>query len=126
MYQVEIDRSLNRLHLTLARCFDKEQAEFLLEELEIRIGGLREGFEILTDLRNLKFVEDAARPFIKRSMDLCNRSGVGKIVRVVNNPLRDFGLKIMSIFHYKRNIPVITCSSLDEAQESLSSGYSST
>ena len=119
MYQVEIDRSLNRLHLTLARHFDKEQAEFLLEELEILIGGLREGFEVLTDLTKLEFVEDAARPFIKRGMDLCNCSGVGKIVRVVNNPLRDFGLKIMSIFHYDGKVPVMTCSSLDEANENL-------
>jgi len=119
MYRIEIDKSLNRLHLTLARRHDKEQAEFLFEELENRIGELKEGFHILTDITQLQEVDEAARPLIKESMDLCNRYGVGKIVRIVENPLHDFGLKLMSYFHYDGKVPVITCGSLGEAMETL-------
>jgi hypothetical protein len=42
-------------------------------------------------------------------------------VRVIPDPHRDIGLKIMSIFHYAGDVQIITCQSLAEAEEILGS-----
>ena len=52
-------------------------------------------------------------------MDLCNEHGVKKVIRIVPNPLHDFGLTGMSHFHYGSGVKVVTCRNLDEAIDYL-------
>jgi hypothetical protein len=58
-------------------------------------------------------------PFIRRNMDLCNQTGVSKVVRVIPDPHKDVGLNILSLFHYRHNLPIVTCETLQEAMAEL-------
>jgi len=52
-------------------------------------------------------------------MDLCNKKGVETVVRVIPDPHKDIGLNIMSLFHYRRRVRVVTCQTLEEARRVL-------
>jgi hypothetical protein len=60
-----------------------------------------------------------AVPHIRRIMDLCNQRGVAMVVRVIPDPQKDIGLNIMSLFHYKRQVRIVTCQNLAQAQRAL-------
>jgi hypothetical protein len=44
---------------------------------------------------------------------------VETVVRVIPDPHKDIGLNIMSLFHYRRRVRIITCETLAEALRSL-------
>ena len=52
-------------------------------------------------------------------MDLCNKKGVEMVVRVIPDPHKDIGLNIMSLFHYRRHVRLVTCQTLAEAMNIL-------
>ena len=60
-------------------------------------------------------------PHIKVNMDLCNRKWISKVVRFIPDPEKDIGFNILSLFHYRRGIPIVTCESLKEAASILAS-----
>ena len=61
----------------------------------------------------------ACAPFIEKAMDLCNEKGASIVVRVIPDPHRDIGLQIMSYFHYSGEVQIITCETLDQAEDIL-------
>lgn len=119
MYLLEIDRVLNRVHITLAERFDASQAKALQDELQLRLKELDRGFSILCDLTTLEEFDELAEPYYRSIMDLCNQNGVSKVVRIIPNPVQNFGLTVMSHFHYASGVPVIICRNLREALENL-------
>jgi hypothetical protein len=58
-------------------------------------------------------------PYIKRMMDVCNKKGVELVVRVIPDPQKDIGLNILSLFHYRRRVRIVTCQTLAEAKKVL-------
>jgi len=76
---------------------------------------------MLTDLSGMASMDIACMPFIKNNMDFCNRRGISKVVRVIPDPEKDIGLNILSLFHYRRGIAIVTCANLEEAKEALES-----
>lgn len=119
MQLLDIDLTHNRMHITLAETFDEPDAQALLSEVEARMEELQKGFLVLCDLTSLNRFDPAARPPFRRIMDLCNESGVGKVIRIATNPLNDFGLTVLSHFHYDSHVPVITCHNYNEASRHL-------
>ena len=117
MYLLQIDQMHNRLHIILSGQFDERQADKLSADIMIRISELREGFHILSDVTSLEKFDRSARKHYRKIMDLCHKSGVRKVVRLVSKH-DDFGLTVMSHFHYKK-VPVITCRNIEEALEHL-------
>ena len=115
MYLLEIDQSRDILHLTLMGTIDAAEAETVLSELERRREELQKGFTILTDLTSLEALEPSTAPYIQKTMDLCNECGVGKVIRIILEPAQNFGFTVMSYFHYDEGVPVVTCSTLEEA-----------
>jgi hypothetical protein len=118
MYLLQIDQLHNRLHVILFGQFEERQASKLSAELMMRITELREGFHVLCDVTSLEKFDHSARKHYSTIMDLCRKSGVRKVIRIVPDSQDNFGLTIMSYFHYK-NIPVITCRDLEEALKHL-------
>jgi hypothetical protein len=41
------------------------------------------------------------------------------VVRVIPNPQKDIGLNILSLFHYRRRVRIVTCETLEEAMNAL-------
>ena len=52
-------------------------------------------------------------------MDLFDAAGVDTIVRVIPNPRKDIGFSIMSLFHYRHGVHIMTCETMEEAKRIL-------
>ena len=115
MYFLTLDSLCNRVHITFSERFDVREAEALLVELRSRMSELRAGFSVLCDMTALVEFENDAKLVFRDAMELCNSRGISQVVRIIPNPLHDFGLTIMSCFHYDSKVAVVTCKSLGEA-----------
>ena len=89
------------------------------EQLRSLLPSLKPKFKLLTDLTDLQSMEPACAVEIRKFMDLCQTRGVGLVVRVIPDPARDIGFNIMSLFHYKRGVKIVTCETLAEAERTL-------
>ena len=99
-----------------------EDTEKGLEQLRASLDQLETGFRVLVDLTALESMDVKCAPFVEKAMDLCNEKGASSVVRVVPDPHRDIGLQIMSVFHYRGDVRIITCTSLAEANAILDDG----
>jgi hypothetical protein len=82
------------------------------------------GFQILVDLKDIKSMDVSCASWIRKIMDLCNEKGVAAVVRVIPDPRGDIGLRIMSFFHYRGDVRIVTCEGIEEANKILSIGQS--
>jgi len=119
MYHSEIDEPRNLLKISYTGRVDVEQTRLCAKECERAVQQLRPGFYLLTDLSGLEQMDLACVPDIKRMMDLCDRGGVELVVRLIPDPRKDIGLKIMSLFHYRKRVRIVTCERLEEALQIL-------
>jgi hypothetical protein len=88
-------------------------------EVDRLLPTLRRGFTVLTDLSALESMELDCVPHLTRIMDVSRAGGVATVVRVIPDPSKDIGLNILSIIHYRRDVRVITCETLAEAERVL-------
>jgi len=119
MIDVRIDISKNLASVTYRNRVEPDDARRGAEQLEARLPELRAGFRLLTDLSELDAMDVACAPYIETMMDLCNRQGVELVVRVIPDPKKDIGLNIMSSFHYRRDLRILTFQTLQEASAAL-------
>ena len=119
MFQVGVDESKNLLKITYAQHVGAEDTKRVEEQIPPLLSGVRPGFRLLTDLSGLDSMDLACVPYIKRMMDLCNKKGVEVVVRVIPDPHKDIGLSILSLFHYRRRVRIVTCATLEEAMKAL-------
>ncbi|MBN2161741.1 MAG: hypothetical protein JXR25_09140 [Pontiellaceae bacterium] len=119
MYLLEVDSPKNRIHITFTKRLDEAQSRAILNEIKDRIGEVQDGFSVLCDMTTLTDIDKDAKRGVQEIMDFCNARKVGKVIRIVANPLHDFGLTIMSCFHYDSGVSVVTCKTLEEALEHL-------
>jgi hypothetical protein len=96
-----------------------QETERGLEQIRSGLAKLQRGFRLLADLSELQSMDVACAPFIEQAMDIFNEKGASMVVRVIPDPHRDIGLQIMSIFHYRGDVQIITCQTLPEADEIL-------
>jgi hypothetical protein len=96
-----------------------EETEKGLEQLRATLTRLEIGFRVLVDLTALELMDVKCAPFVEKAMDLCNEKGASMVVRVIPDPQRDIGMAIMSIFHYRGDVRIVTCQTLAEANEIL-------
>jgi anti-anti-sigma regulatory factor len=97
-----------------------EDCEKGLEQLRTSLVKLETGFRVLVDLTGLESMDVKCAPFIEKAMDLCNEGGASTVVRVIPDPHRDIGMTIMSIFHYRGDVRIVTCQNMSEADKILS------
>ena len=119
MYQVGVDKSKNLLRITYAERVGAEDTKRVEVEIPLLLAEVRAGFRLLTDLSRLESMDLACVPYIKRMMDLCNKKGVELVVRVIPDPQKDIGFNILSLFHYRRRVRIVTCPTLEEALKAL-------
>lgn len=122
MFLVEIDQRLNRLHVVFIGSVDKKQGASLFKQLQERAFELQPGFEIISDLSDVREVSLAAKHYIRKMMDLCNELGVSRIIRIISHPTKNFGFRIMSNFHYDKAVRIVECQSREEAARKIVKG----
>lgn len=122
MVAFEIDQSQNLLVIRYRGSVAADEVERGLEEVRSGLAKLEPGFRLLGDLTELESMEVACAPFIEKAMDLCNEKGASLVVRVIPDPTRDIGLQIMSLFHYGHDVRIVTCETINQANEILRAG----
>jgi hypothetical protein len=119
MFQVGVDKSKNLLKIIYAQHVGPEDTKGVAAVIPPLLSDVRPGFRLLTDLSGLESMDLACVPYIKRMMDLCNKQGVELVVRVIPDPHKDIGFNILSLFHYRRRVRIVTCPTLEEAMKAL-------
>jgi hypothetical protein len=119
MFQVEADSTNNLLKFHFSGQVGAEEAKQGLESVKSQLETLQPGFRLLTDLSRLESMDPACAAYIRRTMDWCNKKGIARVVRVIPDPHKDIGLKIMSLFHYRHDVPIVTCGTPQEALAAL-------
>jgi len=119
MFEAGFDKSKNLLHIAYTGRIEAVEVKKCLEQLQLLVPELKPGFRLLSDLTALEAMETAAVPYIRQMMDLCNKGGVSMVVRVIPDPHKDIGLNILSLFHYRHDLQIVTCKTLEEAMKAL-------
>jgi len=119
MFQVEVDKSKNLLKISYAQHVGPDDTKGVAEMAPALLADVRPGFRLLGDFSGLESIDLACVPHIERMMDLCNQNGVEMVVRVIPDPHKDIGLNILSLFHYRRQVKIVTCETLNEAMKVL-------
>jgi hypothetical protein len=117
MFSLSTDKEGNELVITFKDYFDLQQAEQFYVQVQKIVPKLKKGFNVLTDLSPLERMDISARSFIEKAMDLFNKSGVSKVIRIIPDQRKDIGFNIMSLFHYSAGVPIHTYKSCQEAEE---------
>ena len=119
MYQIETDKARNLLVITYQGHVTPAELAQDRAKLVAAVGSLQPGFRLLTDLSGLDAMDYACATQIEATMDLMRKKGVAEVVRVVPDPHKDIGFTVMSFFHYRRTVPVLTCETRAEAWQKL-------
>ena len=94
-------------------------AKTVLAQIEKLIPQLRSGFTMLTDLSGLESMDLECVASLTKIMDRCRANGVGTVVRIVPDRTKDIGFNILSVIHLRRDVKIITCETLAEAERVL-------
>ena len=119
MFQVGADKSKNLLTMAFSGHVTPEETRQWREELARLASELQAGFKLLNDLSNLDLMDRGCIPDIEFGMELLDKFGIAKVVRVFKDPRKDIGLNIISLFHYHHRIPIVTCETMEEALRAL-------
>ena len=120
MVQVEVEKSKRLLKVSWSQHVSTDEAKNALEKLPPLLPEFSGGFRLLADLTSLDTLDLGCVSHLRKMMDILNKAGVELIVRVIPDPHKDIGLNIMSLFHYRRGLPIVTFESLPEALKILS------
>jgi hypothetical protein len=116
---VEIDESHNLLVIRYRGSVDQRDIERCPAAVRHALSKLSRGFQLLADFTQLRQMDASCAPAVAEIMDLCNEASVATVVRVIPQPRQDIGLQIMSLFHYRSDVEIATCTSIDEAMKIL-------
>src|SRR5882724_5841677 len=117
MYQSGVEKAKNLLSVAYSGAVGPEETRRCAEELLTFLPSVTTGFRLLADFTKLEEMDVACAPDIKWMMDLCNQHGVKQVVRVIPDPSKDIGMKIMSLFHYRKDVEIMTCETLEEGMK---------
>jgi hypothetical protein len=117
LVETDVERDL----LTVIYCGDvvPEEFERITTDFEAALGLMEPGFRLLTDLGGLESMKASCAPFIDKFMDLINARGVSMVVRIVPDPKKDIGFGVMSMFHYRPDVAIVTVETVEEAERAL-------
>jgi hypothetical protein len=115
MFLATTNRLKRLLHLSFVGHVQLEDLEQSRDEILALLADLPAGFRLLTDLSLLQTMDLACEPEVARMMEAFGQKGLSVVIRVIPQPQKDIGFKILAAFHYERQVRNITCESMDEA-----------
>jgi hypothetical protein len=119
MFKIQADRSSNLLTISYGGRVGVDEVARCTDQAKVLLNDLQPGFTLLTDLTGMEEMDPACAAPLSEVMDCFTEFGIKKVVRVIPDPSKDIGLAIMSLFHYPRDLQIITCGSMAEAKEVL-------
>ncbi len=91
-----------------------------LDRTHAEVGALQPDFVVVADLTEVQEIQLECVGGIGRMMDRFLALGVGRVVRIIPDPDKDFGFTILSHTHYRGRVPFQLCASRAEAEAVLS------
>ena len=119
MFLATINKPQRLLQLSYIQNVTVAEMERGYEGLKPLLAEFTDGFRLLADLGRVDSVDLACVDIIGRTMELMDQHGLELVVRVVPDPAKDFGFKIIGIFHYPSNPPIVSCTTMEEAARAL-------
>jgi len=119
MIHVDADPARNLLRIYFSQQVVPEEMKAGLDRANALLVNLRPGFCLLSDLSGLQSMDIRCAPYLEQAMDAYNQKGIAKVVRVIPDPRKDIGLSIMSLFHYRRGVRIVTVETLADADKNL-------
>jgi anti-anti-sigma regulatory factor len=119
MFDTGFDKAKNLLRINFWGRVTADEAKEGTDQLAGLLVETKPGFRLLSDMSGLETMDTACIPHIRNSMDLLNKHGVATVVRVIPDPHKDIGFSILSLFHYRPDIQIVTCQTLEEAMKAL-------
>ena len=113
------DANRNLVRISFAGEVSVAVAQEHEHEILAAIQAARPGFWLVTDLVGLTSMDAACAPIIAMMMDVARSREIGRVLRIIPDPSKDIGFRILSLFHYPRGLKIITCESVAEAEEIL-------
>jgi hypothetical protein len=120
MFLATTNKVKRLLHLSYIQRVQGEDLKRGIEEVAALLADMPGGFRLLGDYGRLESMDPASMTEVGKLMELCDRKGVELVVRVIPDPRKDFGMNILSMFHYRSQLRVLTCKTMDEAARLLS------
>ena len=119
MVLVTINPAKRLLYLAYVGRVDVTQMERAKKDIEDALELLPANIRVLGDLERLDSMDSASSTVLGQAMDLLDCKGVELSVRVIPDPSKDIGLAILSRFHYRKEVRVVTCGTMEEAAREL-------
>jgi hypothetical protein len=88
-----------------------------------RLGDLRPGFAVLTDLSALDAMDVECVTELAQLLEQFRAAGVRTVVRIIPDKEKDIGFNILSIIHLRRGVRVVTCETAAEAEAALATHH---
>jgi hypothetical protein len=120
MFTIELEQAGNGLTIGYSGHVGPDETRRCAEEVQLALTKMQPGFRLLVDLTELQSMDVSCSPLIGGIMEMCNAGGIAEVVRIIPDPTRDIGLQIMSLFHYRSDVRILTCASVAEALAALS------
>ena len=119
MFQAEIDKSGNVLKFIFSARVTPGDTTPWRANLGGWLEQMQPGFKLLSDFSRAEIVDVECAPDIEFAMELLDKAGIAKVVRVITHPRQDIGMTIMSLFHYRRRVVIVTCETMEEGLRAL-------
>ena len=119
MFRLESEPSANLIKLTFFGHLGAKEMKDCAEQFKELLKQVQPGFRLLTNLAGIEAMDLDSAPYIKGVMDSCNQARIGMVVRIIPDPRKDIGFNIMSLFHYRRGVRIVTCETFEQAEQAL-------
>ncbi|MDD5140267.1 MAG: hypothetical protein PHY43_08425 [Verrucomicrobiales bacterium] len=119
MFLATTNKARRLLHLSYIDKVTVAELERGYPEVVALLAEFPDGFEMLADLGRLESMDIACEGIIGKTMEMLEQRGLERVVRVISDPSKDIGLKIIGLFHYSKKIRIVTCATMTEAARVL-------
>jgi len=119
-YQIEADRTNNRLYLTLQGTLESDQIVAAADEAVSEAEKLREGFDIVNDISRFRPPSPEAAEPIKEAQGKLLEMGVERVVRVADDETSQVVVNAFSRRSQQVGYEAMTAESVAEAERKLS------
>jgi hypothetical protein len=121
MFSWGIDKAKNLAQVTFAGEVTIEEGRLRSQDIRTQQWNLQSGFTLLSDFSLLERMDPQCARDIEGIMDFFDQHGIARVVRIIPDPKKDIGFGIMSLFHYRKGVRIVTCETLQEAERVLGS-----
>src|SRR5712671_3031953 len=119
MFLATTNKARRLVHLSYIDRVTAAELERGYPEVVALLAEFPEGFRMLADLGRLESMDIACEEIIGKTMEMLEQHGLELVVRVIPDPSKDIGLKIIGLFHYSKKMRIVTCKTMGEAANVL-------